>query len=43
MSIEQIIEMLEDCDKLANSKEEAEKLKRIFIKNSKNEYDIIEK
>lgn len=43
MSIEEIIEMLEDCNRLANSQEEAEELKRIFIKNFKNEYNIIEK
>ena len=43
MRIEEIIEMIEDCNLLANSKEEAKNLKEKFIENFKNEYLIIEK
>ena len=34
---------IEECELLANSKEEAKKLKEKFIENFKNEYLIIEK
>jgi hypothetical protein len=43
MTIEEVVQMLEDCKALANSNEEAENLKKEFIKNFKNEYEIIEK
>lgn len=43
MTIEEIIEMIEDCELLANSTEEAKKLKEKFIENFKNEYLIIQK
>ena len=42
IDIEEIIEMIKDCKRLANSKEEAKKLEKEFIKNFKNEYKIIE-
>lgn len=42
MTIEKVIEMIEDCSKLSNSTKEADKLKSVFIKNFKNEYKIIE-
>ena len=42
MTIEKVIEMIEDCSKLSNSEKEAEKLKATFTKNFKNEYKIIE-
>lgn len=43
MSIEEIIEMLKDCQRLSNSAEEAERLEKNFIANFKKEYDILEK
>lgn len=43
MTIEEVVKMIEDCKDLANSNKEAEKLKKEFIKNFKNEYEIIEK
>lgn len=43
MTIEEVVQMLEDCKALANSNEEVEKLKKEFIKNFKKEYEIIEK
>ena len=38
MTIEEVVQMLEDCKALANSNEEVEKLKKEFIKNFKKEY-----
>ena len=35
MTIEKVIEMIEDCSKLSNSEKEADKLKSVFIKNFK--------
>ena len=42
MTIEKVVEMIDDCTRLANSGKETDKLKAIFIKNFKNEYKIIE-
>lgn len=42
MTIEEVIEMIEECSKLSNSGKEADKLKLAFIKNFKNEYKIVE-
>ena len=43
MTIEEIIEMVKDFKRVANTEEEAKKLEEKFIKNFKNEYEIIEK
>lgn len=42
MTIEKVVEMIDDCTRLANSGKETDKLKATFIKNFKNEYKIIE-
>jgi len=43
MAIEEIIEMIKDFKRLAYTEDEAKKLEENFIKNFKNEYEIIEK
>ena len=43
MKIEDIIEMVKDFQRLAHTKEEAEKQEKEFIKDFKKEYEIIEK
>lgn len=43
MSIEDIIERVQEINQVAGTQEERDKLKKIFIKNFNNEYEIIEK
>ena len=43
MTIEEVVQMLENYKALANSNEEVKKKKKEFIKNFKKEYEIIEK
>ena len=43
MKIEDIIQMIQDINKVAFTEEERKKLEKKFIKNFNNEYEIIEK
>ena len=43
MKIEDIIQMVQDINKVAFTEEERKKLEKKFIKNFNNEYEIIEK
>ena len=43
MKIEDIIQMVQDINKVAFTEEEIKKLEKKFIKNFNNEYEIIEK
>lgn len=43
LSIEELIETYEEIKLVSNSSTEAEKLKKAFFKNFKNEYQVVEK